>query len=229
MALYDSRRSTGRGPWQRFFRITLPFIAPTIAITVMLRTIWIATFADLIFVMTQGGPAGATNTIATYVYVTAFGSLDKGYASTLAVLLLVLLILYAFALIRLRRAFGWRGNVMAPVKTAFRAGLLRAGFYGAIACYVAFALFPLFWTLKISVTPTRLLYSQGITVWPSVTTLHNYIEILTTTAFPRYFMNSVIVSVATSAAVVVLASGGGYALFRFRFRGRKRSSPSCCC
>jgi multiple sugar transport system permease protein len=109
MALYESAAIDGAGPWQRFFRITLPFIAPTIAITVMLRTIWIATFADLIFVMTQGGPAGATNTIATYVYVTAFGSLDKGYASTLAVLLLVLLILYAFALIRLRRAFVMAG------------------------------------------------------------------------------------------------------------------------
>jgi multiple sugar transport system permease protein len=35
-----------------FVKVTLPFLAPTIAITVMLRTIWIATFADLIYVMT---------------------------------------------------------------------------------------------------------------------------------------------------------------------------------
>jgi multiple sugar transport system permease protein len=109
---------------------------------------------------------------------------------------------------------------MVVGKNRVSSRLLRVGFYGAIACYVAFALFPLFWTLKISVTPGRLLYSQGITAWPSVTTLHNYFEILTTTAFPHYFMNSVIVSVATSAAVVVLASAAGYALFRFRFRGR---------
>ncbi len=104
-ALYESAAIDGAGAWQRFSRITLPFIAPAIAITVMLRTIWIATFADLIFVMTRGGPAGATNTIATYVYVTAFESLDKGYASTVAVLLLALLVLYALGLIRLRRAF----------------------------------------------------------------------------------------------------------------------------
>jgi multiple sugar transport system permease protein len=53
----------------------------------MLRTIWIATFADLIFVMTEGGPAGSTNTVPVYIYVSAFKSLDKGYASAVAVLL----------------------------------------------------------------------------------------------------------------------------------------------
>lgn len=83
--------------------MTLPFLAPTIAITVMLRTIWIATFADLIYVMTAGGPAGSTATVPVYIYVTAFKSLDKGYASAVAVLLLVLLILYAFGLIAVRR------------------------------------------------------------------------------------------------------------------------------
>ncbi|TIP32579.1 MAG: carbohydrate ABC transporter permease, partial [Mesorhizobium sp.] len=47
------------------------------------------------------------------------------------------------------------------------------GLYAAIAAYVIFALFPIFWTLKISVTPERLLYSEGITFWPSETTLKN--------------------------------------------------------
>jgi len=93
----------GATAWQQFTKITLPFLAPTIAITVMLRTVWIATFADLIYVMTAGGPAGSTNTIATYIYVSAFKSLDKGYASALAVLLLVLLIGYALIVIQLRR------------------------------------------------------------------------------------------------------------------------------
>jgi multiple sugar transport system permease protein len=69
----------------------------------MLRTVWIATFADLIYVMTQGGPAGSTETIATYIYVSAFKALDKGYASAIAVLLLVLLILYALIVIQMRR------------------------------------------------------------------------------------------------------------------------------
>jgi multiple sugar transport system permease protein len=102
--LYEAAAIDGASAWQQFTKVTLPFLAPTIAITVMLRTVWIATFADLIYVMTAGGPAGSTNTIATYIYVLAFKSLDKGYASAIAVLLLVLLIAYALIVIQMRRA-----------------------------------------------------------------------------------------------------------------------------
>ncbi|MET2826528.1 carbohydrate ABC transporter permease [Mesorhizobium shangrilense] len=102
--LHEAAAIDGASPWQRFSKVTLPFLAPTIVITVMLRTIWIATFADLIFVMTGGGPAGSTNTVPVYVYVSAFKSLDKGYASAVAVLLLALLIVYAIALIGIRRS-----------------------------------------------------------------------------------------------------------------------------
>jgi multiple sugar transport system permease protein len=101
--LYEAAAIDGASPWQQFTKVTLPFLAPTIAITVMLRTVWIATFADLIYVMTQGGPAGTTETIATYIYVSAFKALDKGYASAIAVLLLVLLIIYALIVIQMRR------------------------------------------------------------------------------------------------------------------------------
>ena len=101
--LYEAAAIDGASAWQQFTKVTLPFLAPTIAITVMLRTVWIATFADLIYVMTAGGPAGSTNTIATYIYVSAFKSLDKGYASAIAVLLLVLLIAYALIVIQIRR------------------------------------------------------------------------------------------------------------------------------
>jgi multiple sugar transport system permease protein len=102
--LYEAASIDGATAWQQFTKVTLPFLAPTIAITVMLRTVWIATFADLIYVMTAGGPAGSTNTIATYIYVSAFKSLDKGYASAIAVLLLILLIAYALIVIQMRRA-----------------------------------------------------------------------------------------------------------------------------
>ena len=102
--LHEAAAIDGASPWQRFTKVTLPFLAPTIVITVMLRTIWIATFADLIFVMTEGGPAGSTSTVPVYIYVSAFKSLDKGYASAVAVLLLVLLIAYAIALIAIRRS-----------------------------------------------------------------------------------------------------------------------------
>ena len=75
--------------------ITLPFLAPTIAITVLLRTVWIANFADLIVVMTNGGPADRTQIVASYIFTQAFKALDFGYASAIALVLLVLLLAYS--------------------------------------------------------------------------------------------------------------------------------------
>jgi multiple sugar transport system permease protein len=107
-----------------------------------------------------------------------------------------------------------------PGQSALRRILVQAGLYGAVACYVAFALLPIFWTLKISVTPQDLLYSEGIRLWPSRMTLDNYASVLKASDFPRYFLNSIIVSVSTAVIVTAVASFAGYALSRFRFRGK---------
>ena len=78
------RRSTAPAPGSASRTITLPFLAPTIAITVLLRTVWIANFADLIVVMTAGGPADSTQIVASYIFTQAFQRLDFGYASAIA-------------------------------------------------------------------------------------------------------------------------------------------------
>lgn len=101
--LYEAAEIDGATPWQSFTKITLPFLAPMIAITVMLRTIWIANFADLIYVMTGGGPANSTQILSTYIFTTAFRKLDFGYASAIAVALLGLLLIYAVVLLWLRK------------------------------------------------------------------------------------------------------------------------------
>ncbi len=94
------------------------------------------------------------------------------------------------------------------------------GLYAVVAAYVIFALFPIYWTLKIAVTPNDLLYSEGITLWPSRTTFQNFVSVLAASDFPRYFLNSVIVSVATAILVTVIATLAGYAMSRFAFRGK---------
>ena len=102
--LYEAASIDGANTRQQFISITIPFLAPTIAITLMLRTIWIANFADLIVVMTKGGPADSTQIVASYIFTQAFRRLDFGYASAIAAVLLVLLLAYALAVIALRRA-----------------------------------------------------------------------------------------------------------------------------
>ncbi|MBU1312532.1 MAG: carbohydrate ABC transporter permease [Alphaproteobacteria bacterium] len=90
----------------------------------------------------------------------------------------------------------------------------------AVLAYVVFALFPLFWLLKVSVTPNDLLYSEGVRMWPSATTFEHYAHVLRHSAFPTFFKNSVIVSGSTAVIVTLLASLSGYALSRFSFRSK---------
>ena len=90
----------------------------------------------------------------------------------------------------------------------------------AVLAYVAFALFPLFWLLKVSVTPTSLLYTEGIRLWPSHASLEHYVFVLTHSSFPTFFLNSTIVSASTAVIVTLVASLAGYAMSRFVFRGK---------
>ncbi|WP_455274663.1 carbohydrate ABC transporter permease [Rhizobium herbae] len=90
----------------------------------------------------------------------------------------------------------------------------------AILAYVVFALFPLYWLLKVSVTPNKLLYSEGIKMWPSRTSFEHFEFVLKHSEFPTFFKNSLIVSGSTAIIVTVLASLAGYAMSRFNFRGK---------
>lgn len=90
----------------------------------------------------------------------------------------------------------------------------------AILAYIAFALFPLFWLLKVSVTPNDLLYSEGVRMWPSRATWDHYRFVIENSAFPTFFKNNVIVAGSTALAVTILSSLSGYALSRFRFKGK---------
>ena len=101
--VYEAASIDGAGPFRCFWAITVPFLGPTIAITILLRAVWIANAADLIVVMTRGGPADATQIVASYIFTIAFTRLDFGYASAIAVVLLALLLLYSAALIVVRQ------------------------------------------------------------------------------------------------------------------------------
>lgn len=101
--LYEAASIDGATWFQRFRSITLPFLAPTIAITVLLRTVWVSNFADLIVVMTAGGPADRTQIVASYIFTQAFRRLDFGYASAIALVLLILLLAYSMLIILLRQ------------------------------------------------------------------------------------------------------------------------------
>ena len=98
--------------------------------------------------------------------------------------------------------------------------VLAAGRALAVGFYVLFALFPLYWLLKVAVTPDQLVFTEGTRLWPSAATLDNFREVLRSD-FLLFFRNSVVVSLSTATITAIVAAGGGYALSRFRFRGKR--------
>ena len=101
--IYEASHIDGCGPLRRFFQITIPYIKPTIIVTIMLRTIWIFNSFDLIVVITNGGPANTSQTLPSYMYTKAFASYDFGLASALGVVLMVVLIIYVTVFLRVTR------------------------------------------------------------------------------------------------------------------------------
>jgi len=88
---YEATSLDGAGVIKKFFYITLPVLKPVIVVSLLLRAIWIFNFPDLIYIMTNGGPANASQTLATYIFYKAYKGLDFGYAGALSVYMIFIL------------------------------------------------------------------------------------------------------------------------------------------
>jgi len=83
--LYEAADIDGATRWQKFRQVTLPLIKPTLLLALLFRTIDALKVFDLVFVMTQGGPADTTNVLQFYGYKKIFAEGMIGYGSAIAV------------------------------------------------------------------------------------------------------------------------------------------------
>lgn len=91
--LYEAAALDGATGVKAFWYITLPSIRNVLLVAVLITTIGGFKVFDLIFVLTQGGPANATQVLGTYVYLQAFNLTNMGYANAISVVLLVIALL----------------------------------------------------------------------------------------------------------------------------------------
>jgi multiple sugar transport system permease protein len=99
----ESARIDGATPWQVFWHIILPLLRPTLIVAALFRVIDTLKTFDTIYVMTQGGPARASQTINQYAFQTAFEYFHVGYAAAISLALIILVFAVSGALIRFRR------------------------------------------------------------------------------------------------------------------------------
>jgi sn-glycerol 3-phosphate transport system permease protein len=98
--LLDAAKIDGAGPVQRFLRITLPLLGPTLAFVLVIATLNALTQVDHVIVLTQGGPSDATSMILFYIYQQAHQNFDVGMASAATVVSVG--ILFALSMVSLR-------------------------------------------------------------------------------------------------------------------------------
>ena len=103
---YESALIDGASPIQCFWLITLPLLRPTLVVAILFRAIDALKTFDIIFVMTQGGPSNASETINILLFNQAFSYFNMGYASSMAVALFAIVMGASLILMKVRRV-GW--------------------------------------------------------------------------------------------------------------------------
>jgi len=101
---YEAALIDGSTRWQTFRHVTLPLLKPAILIVLLLRTMDLLRVFDQIFILTEGGPGFATETISLYIYRTAFRFFDFGYAAAMSFVLLALTNVISVGYIRLLKS-----------------------------------------------------------------------------------------------------------------------------
>lgn len=103
---YESAKIDGASAFQCFYLITLPLLRPTLVVAILFRAIDALKTFDIIFVMTQGGPSNASETINILLFNQAFSYFNMGYASSMAVALFAIIMGICLILMKVRRV-GW--------------------------------------------------------------------------------------------------------------------------
>jgi multiple sugar transport system permease protein len=90
--IHSAARTDGATAWQRFWRITLPMLRPTMFFVLVTGVVSTAQVFDTVYALTGGGPEGRTDLVAHRIYAEAFGAAAIGRASVMALVLFVILV-----------------------------------------------------------------------------------------------------------------------------------------
>lgn len=104
--IYEAAKVDGANAVQSFFRITLPLILKNVVTLCIPFTMWRLTMFDLVYAMTSGGPGEDTALIAYRITTEAFTNLNIGYASTLAIMLFAVMVIFSILNLKLVKKLG---------------------------------------------------------------------------------------------------------------------------
>jgi ABC-type sugar transport system permease subunit len=248
--LYRAARMDGATTWQSFRAITLPAIRPTVLIATILQVIISLQVFDLLFQLTNGGPGFSTTTITYYIYNAAFTQLSLGYASMLAIFLMVIIVASSLLVIYLRGdrrqkrrqavresddfeellaapgrlATRQRPAAAAPAARRPRRQLPRSvrtvARIAGITLLLAWSVAPTLWILIASLQP-----ESAVTSIPVHLTWHlnfaNYRSIFSSPEWLSSFQVSMEVTLGTTFFTLLISALAAFPLARLNLPGKK--------
>ncbi|MGX6979548.1 carbohydrate ABC transporter permease [Vagococcus elongatus] len=90
---YEAAKMDGASTWQTFVSVTIPHISKVVGLLVILRTIWVFTNFDMVYLLTGGGPANVTMTLPIYAYKMGWGLKLLGKSSAITIIMLIFLLI----------------------------------------------------------------------------------------------------------------------------------------
>jgi multiple sugar transport system permease protein len=98
--VYEAAKMDGLNRWQTLCRVTLPLLSSAIWVVLVLRIVDAFRMIELIYLMTRGGPGGATETLSWYIYSTGFLDQDLGSAAAQALVMIIVVSIVAQVFVR---------------------------------------------------------------------------------------------------------------------------------
>ena len=101
--LYQAAKLDGAPPLRRFWHVTLPGIRPVLAVAALLAVVLAMQVFDSVYILTNGGPGGATRTAVFYIYTSVFETGNPGYGAVLSLILLACIVALSVTVARVAR------------------------------------------------------------------------------------------------------------------------------
>ena len=245
--LYEASQIDGASWWQTQRKITLPLLGPTIRTWAFLSMIGSLQLFDMVWILTQGGPANATTTMATFLITEGTKRQNYGIAAAASVILfivaLVLALLYQRFILRRdiqdpripEEGEGMSAGTLAPTAATSpksprtrgarrRTGKYTGGnplVYALALAVVALTVGPVLYGV-LGGFRTNAQLAESPAGMPDPWVLFNYTGVLTNPNFWRYALNSTVIALLTTALVVVFGIMAAYPLARYKFKGREQ-------
>ena len=215
--LYEAAAVDGAGVWRRFRHITLPLLRPTLVFLIVVLTIGgLNAYISNLLITNDGDPLDLTHFVLTLMYKATFAKLDFGYGAAISYLLTVVVFMISVVQFRLLRR-----EVDSSMGSKRQRALYAWLSYGLLLAGCVVVALPFWYMIATSLKPQAYIFEIPPRLWPAEPSLTNYARVLAKELFGTYFLNSLIVATASTAATMLVAGMLAYAFARFQFPGRE--------